>query len=189
MNEKITTLLLERKEIRLELGAGEKAGTNGWITLDQNDVCDINWDLKLGIPFPDESVDVIYSSHMLEHFYFKEMMVLLNECYRILKPGGIISVSVPCARFFIEAYLNSDRDYWNSLPLHWEPAWDNTGSLIDLVNYMAYMEGHHKYMFDNENLINVLKLTGFRNARLRDFDPTIDSQLRKHESINAIAEK
>ncbi|MFZ4520876.1 MAG: class I SAM-dependent methyltransferase [Bacteroidales bacterium] len=176
-------------EIKLELGAGEKAGTNGWVTLDQNETCDINWNLITGIPFPDESVSIIYSSHVLEHFTYKEITGLLAECRRVLKQGGVISISVPCARFFIDAYVKRDTQYWDNLPLHWMPAYDNTSSLIDLINYIAYMDGHHKYMFDEENLVQILKIHGFQNVQLRDFDPELDSLERKHESIFAVGTK
>ena len=40
----------------------------------------------------------------------------------------------------------------------WKPGQCETGSRIDQLNYTAYMGGEHKYMFDNENLVNILKL-------------------------------
>ena len=51
------------------------------------------------------------------------------------------------------------------------------------------MDGYHKYMFDEENLLAILTNIGFKNARLRDFDPSLDMEKRKHESIYAIAKK
>lgn len=187
--DKIIEIINMYPEIKLELGSGIKQGTNGWITLDRFDGCDINWDLVLGIPFPDSSVSIIYSSHLLEHFTFKEIQKLLLECFRVLHPGGIFSIAVPNARLFIDAYLRNDEKFWYNLPLHYFPAYDNTNSLIDLINYIAYMDGHHKYMFDEDNLINILKSIGFINVRLRDFDSSIDSNERKHESIFAVANK
>jgi hypothetical protein len=54
---------------------------------------------------------------------------------------------------------------------------------------MAYMDGQHKYMFDEENLIFILKSKGFRNVKLRQFDPTLDLKERDYESIYAEGEK
>ena len=34
-------------------------------------------------------------------------------------------------------------------------------SRVDYVNYIAYMDGHHKYMFDEENLLSILRNVGF----------------------------
>jgi hypothetical protein len=51
------------------------------------------------------------------------------------------------------------------------------------------MAGEHKYMFDEENLVFILKSKGFRNVRLREFDPSLDMPERDIESIYAEAEK
>jgi predicted SAM-dependent methyltransferase len=187
--EIIDQILREHLEIKLELGAGSKPGTNGWITLDQNEVCDINWDLANGIPFPDGSVSVVYASHLLEHFYFRDLMSLLFECYRVLKTEGVISICVPCARLFIEAYTKKDRTFWERIPRHFMPAWNDTSTMMDILNYMAYMDGHHKFMFDEENLVRILELAGFRDSRLREFDPDVDNPDRRPVSIFAMAKK
>jgi predicted SAM-dependent methyltransferase len=186
--EKILNFL-KRSEIKLEIGAGRRPGENGWITLDMNDCCDINWDLSYGIPFPDNSIDIIYSSHVFEHFYYNDIIKLLKECKRSLKPKGVFSISVPNAKMFIEAYIKNDFNFWDNLPLQYSPAYNKTNTLIDLVNYIAYMDGHHKYMFDEKNLINILIEVGFKNVKLREYEQYIDSAERKHESIYAIGIK
>ncbi len=68
------------------------------------------------------------------------------------------------------------------------PAFNHT-TLIDYANFIAYMDGEHKYMFDEENLLHILKSNGFRNVRLRPFDPNLDLQERDFVSIYAEAEK
>lgn len=70
----------------------------------------------------------------------------------------------------------------------YKPAYNNT-TKIDYINYTAYMDGHHKYMFDEENLIYILESSGFRYAHLRAFEPNIDRKERDFESIYAEAEK
>jgi predicted SAM-dependent methyltransferase len=47
--------------------------------------------------FADESFDFIYSEHFLEHLFFDEAVALLQECDRLLKPGGVVRVCVPDA--------------------------------------------------------------------------------------------
>ena len=80
----------------------------------------------------------------------------------------------------------------NRLPLDnfckYKPAFNST-TKIDYVNYMAYMAGHHNYMFDEENLLFILKLAGFRNVRMRGFDSDIDLKQRDYESMYGEAEK
>jgi hypothetical protein len=65
----------------------------------------------------------------------------------------------------------------------------DTGSLLDQVNYIAYMDGHHSYMFDRENLVNTLKKAPFHEVSLRAFDEALDLKKRDFESIYAIAIK
>jgi predicted SAM-dependent methyltransferase len=183
----IRRMLIERNEIFVELGAGDKKGEGGWVTVDIVKNCDIFWDLRKGLPFPDESITKIYSSHFFEHLSFGEGHQLLDECRRVLIPGGTFSICVPNARLYIEAYLRSDSLDENRFFDH-KPAYNNT-TRIDYVNYVAYMGGHHKYMFDEENLLYVLTSRGFRNAHLRQFDPSLDLKVRDFESIYAEAEK
>lgn len=183
----IGRILKERSEIFVELGAGNKKGVGGWVTVDISSNCDIFWDLRNGLPFPDESISKIYSSHFFEHLTFGEAQTLLDECKRVLIPGGTFSISVPNARLFIEAYMNSDSLDENLFFSH-KPAYNNT-TKIDYVNYIAFMDGHHKYMFDEENLPCILTKKGFRNAHLRPFDPNLDVKERDFESIYAEAEK
>jgi len=48
---------------------------------------------------------------------------------------------------------------------------------------------HHKYLYDEEKLIFILESKGFRNVRLRNFDPSLDLKERDFESIYAEAQK
>jgi len=173
-------------EIKLELGSGIKKGKEGWITVDLYGA-DIKWDLQNGIPLQDNIVDRIYTSHMLEHIPFVNLVEFLKQIYRVLKPGGELSVCVPNAGYYIRSYLKGvdfmDRASW------WSPASVNTGASLDQVNYIAYMGGEHKYMFDEENLLTTLKLAGFTNVSLRAIDITLDILERDIESIYAKAIK
>jgi predicted SAM-dependent methyltransferase len=88
-------------KINIELGAGSVKGKNGWITIDQCEEADITWDLNIPLPFPDQSVTKIYSSHVLEHFFYHDLIRLLTECYRVLKPGGSFSACVPDTSIYV----------------------------------------------------------------------------------------
>ena len=184
--QKIRRILKEQRKMSVELGAGGKGGQGEWITIDISNACDIYWDLRKGIPFPAESLQKIYSSHFFEHLSFEETQHFLEECKRVLVPGGQFLICVPNARIYLEAYVRGislNPDYFV-----YPPALNHT-TLIDCVNYMAYMDGHHKYMFDEENLLYILRSKGFINVRMRPFDPNLDLQARDYESIYAEAEK
>ena len=65
-----------------------------------------------GIPFPEETFDLVYHSHLLEHFSKVDAPKFLHECYRVLRPGGIIRVVVPdleaIARQYLQALENAN---------------------------------------------------------------------------------
>lgn len=63
-------------------------------------------DLRQGIPLPDNSCDAVYHSHVLEHLRPVEAAGLLRECFRVLKPGGILRVAVPDLERICRAYLD-----------------------------------------------------------------------------------
>lgn len=185
--QRVRKHLRSNTDIFVEVGAGDKKGENGWLTIDMTQNCDIFWDLRNGMPFPNESVAKIYSSHFLEHLSFKEAQVFLDECLRVLVDGGLFSICVPNAKLFIEAYSSSIMLDPNTF-LGYKQANNNTTS-IDYVNYIAYMDGHHKYMFDQENLLFILKSKGFKEVRSRGFDPALDLKQRDLVSIYAEALK
>jgi predicted SAM-dependent methyltransferase len=58
-----------------------------------------------GIPFPDYNFDVVYHSHVLEHFQQKDGEKLIQECFRVLKKGGIIRIAVPDLEVICKEYL------------------------------------------------------------------------------------
>lgn len=57
--------------------------------------------------FESNSVDMIYSSHCLEHFGIRETSRVLTEWYRVLKPGGLLTLSVPDFDSMVAIYKRS----------------------------------------------------------------------------------
>lgn len=178
--------LAKQDKLLLELGSGAKRGVDGWTTVDVYGA-DISHDLRLGIPLPENSVDRIYSSHLLEHIPYQELLRFIDECYRVLKVGGEMSVCVPNAGLYIHAYA-SGRNFRRPGE-GYKAALVDTGSGLDQVNFVAYMAGQHHYMFDEENLVNTVKKSPFSVVELRDFDNSLDMEERRFESVYARAIK
>jgi len=182
---KVEQLLSLGQPIRLDIGAGD-LDRPGWVTLDITDNCDLFWDLRNGIPFPSNSIEMVYSSHLFEHMDYPSGQSLLAEVHRVLAPGGTVSVCVPNARLYIDAYLgvrdlNPDHDFW-------EPAL-HSRSGINLLNYIAYMGDEHKCLFDQDSLLERMREAGFVDVSARSFDASIDLPEREFESIYAQALK
>lgn len=90
----------------LNLGCGDRFSTD-WTNVDfvstNRDV--IQYDLRKGIPFGDSQFEVVYHSHILEHFPKNLAPPFLRECHRVLKEGGIIRLAVPDLQRMAQLYL------------------------------------------------------------------------------------
>ena len=99
-------------KINLDIGCGDKREKN-FIGIDRRDCGqDILWDVRYGIPFPNESVDMIWTSHVMEHFNNQESMDVLREMYRVLKVGGIMAHTTPHASDPTSCYFGHES-FWN----------------------------------------------------------------------------
>ena len=176
--------LSKQKVIKLNLGSGPVKGKDGWTTVDVHG-SDIIWDLRNQLPLENNSVREIYSSHLLEHLSFIEIKALLGEMRRILSPSGTLKICVPDASKYINAYIN--RTFLRAGEALYGPAITDTASFIDQVNYIAYMGGEHKFMFDIQNLTSILNSAGFREVSERNFDNSIDSADRETDSMYVLA--
>lgn len=67
-------------------------------------------DLRLGLPAKPGQYDMVYHSHVLEHLTPANAQRLLEECYRVLKPGGVLRVVVPDLEFIARSYISALDD-------------------------------------------------------------------------------
>jgi predicted SAM-dependent methyltransferase len=91
----------------LNLGCGKRFHAD-WINVDfhANAPEVIACDLSQGLPFPDADFDVVYHSHVLEHFPRQQGLGFLRECWRVLKPGGLLRCAVPDLEAMARLYLS-----------------------------------------------------------------------------------
>jgi len=96
------------KPVMLNLGCG-RCYHSDWINIDIRssgpDV--IAHNLFHGIPYADNTVDVVYHSHLLEHMPKQFGPVFIGECFRVLKNGGIIRIAVPDLEQIVREYMKN----------------------------------------------------------------------------------
>lgn len=90
----------------LNLGCGKRFHAE-WVNVDFRASAPevLACDLSQGLPFPDAGFDVVYHSHVLEHFPRLQGLGFLRECWRVLKPGGILRCAVPDLEAMARLYL------------------------------------------------------------------------------------
>lgn len=111
----------------LNLGCGfHFSDKNEWTNIDFTSTHPrvIEYNLLNGIPLKDNDYDFAYHSHVLEHFSENDGRKLIEECYRVLKPGGVIRVVVPDLEQIALNYLK----YLNL-------AWENNEDEMFNLNY------------------------------------------------------
>jgi len=135
-------------------------------------------DIRKRFPFDDQSVDVIYAAHVWEHLAFSTAIQATQECYRVLKTGGVLRLVVPNLRDFVEEYLNSnepDSAMTLNRKLHYR-SFEECRSLIYSI-YLGFTDfHHHRFMYDPPQLISLLKRNGFTKVSERRF---LESQIEE----------
>jgi len=92
----------------LNLGCG-RTYHNDWVNIDfvSNSKYVEAHNLLNGIPINDNCVDVVYHSHILEHFSKQDGFHFMEECYRVLNTNGIIRVAVPDLEIIAIEYIRN----------------------------------------------------------------------------------
>ncbi|MBI3481088.1 MAG: methyltransferase domain-containing protein [Nitrosomonadales bacterium] len=112
------------------------------------------------LPMSDDSVSLIYASHVLEHFGRYAYKAVLKEWFRVLRPGGVLRLSVPdfaaCAAIYYEHGLA-----------------DGLSGLVGLIiGGQRNEHDFHKMIFDEDFLRRDLLEVGFREVRRWDWRTT-----------------
>jgi predicted SAM-dependent methyltransferase len=101
--------------------------------------------------FRDETADLIYVCHCLEHVSFLETERVLREWRRVLKPGGILRISVPDFDCILAIYEAFQHDI---------AAIEKT-----LMGGQNYAANFHKAVFNRAHLARLLEAAGLVNVR------------------------
>jgi ubiquinone/menaquinone biosynthesis C-methylase UbiE len=152
--------------MRINLGCG-KSPTEGWVNYDNSPRvrfrigwgrnAHIRYANALRLPHPDNSVDVIYSSHMLEHLDRSQANRFMREALRVLIPGGILRLAVPDLKKHVDAYCESgDADAFLERMLVCVP--------FDRLKTALVGPRHHLWMYDAKSLTALLTQAGFVRA-------------------------
>jgi SAM-dependent methyltransferase len=122
----------------------------------------IHWaDAVKRIPEPDASVDVLYSSHMLEHLDQTEARRFLIEAKRVLRPGGILRLAVPDLKYHVKGYLDHQAAEQFMEGLH--VCRPRPTTLRGRIRSALLGDRHHLWMYDGPSLCRFLTQAGFLN--------------------------
>lgn len=130
------------------------------------------WDLRQKFPWENNSIDVVYSSHTLEHFNKQQGLHFLKECYRILQPGGIMRIIVPDLNPIVQRYLKQEITADNFVDLL-EVSYDNSHENLIKKIIAPLIKFPHKCMYDTNTLLRIMSVVGFACQSKQPFDSEI----------------
>jgi len=149
--------------IKLHLGCGTKH-IEGYTNIDIRylpGVDEVN-NIRFLRNYKQNTVDVIYACHVLEHFGRWEYKTVLERWFEILKPGGVLRLAIPD--------FSSICSYYTK-----------TGDLKSIMGLMFggqdYDENYHYVTFDYNSLSNDLYLIGFTQVEKYNWKNTEHSHI------------
>jgi predicted SAM-dependent methyltransferase len=190
------------RNLKVNVGPGLSAKAD-WVNIDIFRFPGVNciYDCRRSLPFPDESVAVIFTEHFFEHIdYVEEAPFFLSECHRVLQPQGVVRIIVPDVEKYVHAYCS---DGWKDLtevrPLNPDHSDVHYGSRfqtkMEVLNAVFRQYFEHKFSYDFPTLELALKRAGFSDIRRQTFatsispDLSIDNPSRVSESLYVEAVK
>lgn len=153
------------KVIKLDLGAG-RVSPAGFTPVGRDHGSEI-----FPLPYPDESVDVIRASHVLEHFPHGQVTAVIADWVRALKKGGTLAIAVPDFQKIAEGYLAGTEQPHEAFLL---------GGQVDRNDF-------HQALFDRDKLRQLLAGAGL--VLTKPWTSDIDDCARYQISLNLAARK
>ncbi len=175
---------------RLNWGCGDDPRP-GWVNSDVKDHPGVDFvcDIREGLPLADDSIDYAVSIHALPEVPYDELVPVLLELRRVIKPGGILRLGLPNLERAFAAYQRGDRDFF----LVPDDEWRDVGSkfVVQLVWY-----GYSRSVFVPGFVQELLERAGFVDVRHLSFRETaspfaeiVDLDNREPESLFVEARK
>jgi predicted SAM-dependent methyltransferase len=193
----------DSRELLVNVGAGG-AGQPGWVNVDVAPDEGINclYDCRKSLPFSDGSVRGIFCEHFLEHLdYTEEAPAFLQECLRVLEPGGVIRVVVPDVEAYLLAYCQPGWSAFQQLGRVGEKREDSffEGNVyetkMELVDQVCRQGYQHKFSYDYSTVEFLLNRFGYAEINRQTFassrmpELAIDQEWRASESLYVEAVK
>ncbi len=145
-----------RKILKLHIGCGEQF-LDGFVNIDIATTAQKRIDVRQGLPYRTGSVDYIFSEHFIEHLCREDAMSFLEECYRTLKPGGVLRIATPDLDDLVHRYRENDwaqSEWIQRFGYGWIP---NRCVMLNVT----LREWEHRHIFNEEDLKVVGYLSGF----------------------------
>jgi predicted SAM-dependent methyltransferase len=154
--------------LKLHIGCGWRNFGLDWIHIDGGDYDHISSKDIINLPFSDNSINLIYASHVIEYFDREEIIIIFNKWYNKLQPGGVLRLAVPNFEAMAKLYIEKNIPLKNFIgPLYGK---------MKMEDQWIY----HKTTYDFKELSELLIECGFTDITYYDWKQTEHSQFDDH---------
>lgn len=138
--------------MKLNLGCGCRR-LEGYTNVDLRD-SDVNCDIRK-LPFPADTAEEIMAIHVAEHFYLIEILPVLREWLRVLKPGGKMVIELPCLDKVLVGFMNGLSDQMTLWALYGDPKTHASGE--PALHKWAWSRARFKQLLEKVGLVGVVE--------------------------------
>ena len=123
------------------------------------------------LPFPDNSIEFVYTEHMFEHILPMQCSAFLREAYRVLKPGGVIRITTPDLEKYLMGY--AERKKSNRFLADHASRWPPMGKLGTPYNAATIVNNifrnyEHKWVYDFEEMTRTAMHAGIPESAVKN---------------------
>lgn len=167
--------------LKLNIGSHVKMFYYGWLNIDIQDLTTFakvngydfkRWDIRRGIPLPDNSVQFIVTHHTFEHLTRADGIFFLQECLRVLMPKGIVRIGIPDLEILARLYVSGRIRDLSSFSIEVENAKDDEEAFFNLAT------SGHPTGYTGEGLRSIIESLGFK-AIISTFDKSLSPEIEK----------
>lgn len=131
------------------------------------------------MPFKENSFDLIYGGGVIEHI--REPLLVIQEIYRVLKPGGIVFNTVPLLNLGSLTY----RQIWGNIPYF--PVLKELAEAVHVkILRCRHMTFGWEYSFTANFLKKIHQKIGFKETVIKKFEVDLEFAFIKNKRIKEI---
>ena len=158
--------------IQLHLGCGWRNFGPEWVHIDKGSYAHLDSKDIINLPYADNSVDLIYASHVFAYFDREEGLQVLKKWFLKLKKGGLLRISVTDFATIAKLYLAGQFPLESFL-----------GPLFGKMQ-MGDATIYEKTVYDFAGLNQLLRTTGFSDVNYYDWKKTEHAQFDDHSKAH-----
>lgn len=155
---------------KVALGSGKRYYGEDWLHIDNAKFHHTRQYDIFNLPFEDNLCELLYACHLIAYFDRQEIVPILKEWYRVLKPGGILRIATPDFGAICMMYQTTNTPLKNMLgPLYGK---------MQMNDVWIY----HKTCYDYEALRNILQQADFGIVSRYDHKATETANIDDHSA-------